>query len=310
MLESTRQKYLKNANGFLNRHFRGGKSINMHMILSKMDEVSPSYHPKSFTNLKACLALWLEEKEYLTAAEKVRSFKNRNVKLGNTNKPIKKVKSIAQDEQEKIEKGLAEYKNNCTSDSSNIKRNQVIAAYLLAKELGCRPVEMPNIKRTGKIKFLITGAKKDEFGLRGLDRELEVDSQEVADLLENAIKYLKDAKMSQIQDRFKYLMKKTFPRKRKLPTLYTLRHQLASNLKSSGKYAYIEMAYILGHQSTRTLENYGYANAGRGSVGVKPVITTEEIELMIRDSHQIREKSRISRLSAIKTSEHSKTLSF
>jgi hypothetical protein len=64
-----------------------------------------------------------------------------------------------------------------------------------------------------------------------------------------------------------------WPRRERLPTLYTLRHQMGSDLKSSGLPPE-EVAAVMGHQSTASASVYGFKVSGRGSVAVKPTGAT------------------------------------
>ncbi|WP_318493581.1 hypothetical protein [Photobacterium leiognathi] len=61
------------------------------------------------------------------------------------------------------------------------------------------------------------------------------------------------------------LAKKLWPKKKKLPTLYTGRHQFAANNKASGN-DLVSIAYLLGHISTKTSVNhYGRKKNGNKS---------------------------------------------
>jgi hypothetical protein len=58
--------------------------------------------------------------------------------------------------------------------------------------------------------------------------------------------------------------------RRKVPSMYTLRHQFGANLKALGMSA-IEMAYIMGHQATDSISRYGDKRLGYAEVvQVKP----------------------------------------
>ena len=294
MLGSTKVKYRKNAQGFYNRHF-DGKIPTASQILYVFHQITEQYTAKSFTNLKLYLAFDLRERGYHDIANAVSQYVNVDAKFGNCHKPMKKVKTLRKEDINKITNNVKSNAENAPSKKALLNRKQLIAAVWLAKEFGCRPAEMPNIIRTGPTSFFITGVKKDEFGERGLDRHLNVNSQKNADILDECIGYLKGAKMSRIQDRFRFAMGKLFPNRKKLPTLYVFRHIMGSNLKSS-QYSNVEKAYILGHQAVRTLENYGYQNAGSGKVSVKAAVTPNEIQSLVRDDSARRKSKRVNRL--------------
>lgn len=295
MQDSTKEKYRADAKGFYNCHFDGNVP-NKDDLLSKLKEVPEHYSSKSFSNLKLYLAFDMEERGEKEIAQTVRKFNNPTVTNKSYKKPKRKIKTLSDDDVDKIYSAAeSKYRASSSENSRRISR-QLLAALNLADYLGCRPCEMTKIKRTDSQAFFITGAKKDEFGGEGLDRHLEVDSESLADRLDEYIAYLRGATMSQVRDNFRYLMEKVFPRKKKLPTLYAFRHIMGSNLKASD-FSRKEMAYIMGHQSTRTLENYGYRNSGKGGgLRIMPAVSVDAIQPLIRNSHTKRTENMEQRL--------------
>lgn len=289
-LDLKKVKYRKDAKGFFNKHFSGLIPEDT-MLLYKLHQISDSYQPRSFSNLKCYLAYDLECRGKNSLAEKVRKFKNPSSDSKCYPVISKKIKTLSDANKNKIIDAVTSVKSKHLSKAAIKRKRQLISAVSLAMHLGCRPGEMPSIKRINKRVFFIEGIKKDEFGGKGLDRSIEVDDESLANTLAECLENLKGVSMSKVRDNFRYLMKKNFPSlKGKLPTLYTLRHMLGSNLKASGL-SREEQAYIMGHQSTRTMEHYGYRNAGKGGgLRIKPAISIDEIYSLVRDSHTNRDQ--------------------
>jgi len=288
MLESTKEKYRKNAQGFANKHLRG-KPYSDKFCIDTLNKVAPNYTAKSYANLKAALSFYLKERDKNKLADEIQGLKNHAVENGLTKKPRLKKKTINAKEMKII------------SDAVTKKKDAPVqSAYILARILGARPSEMQHITQTSENSFLITGSKKSENGDRGLDRHVLID-KDFSRYIINAISVIKKDDISRIQDRFNYLMKRAFKYRKIKTTLYTLRHQFCSELKSS-KLNEKEIAYLMGHQSTRTKEHYGYANAGSGSINIRAATTFSEIDSVVRDTQKKRHVERARRISNLKPS--------
>jgi hypothetical protein len=286
MDKKTEEQYRKMAKAFYSANFRD-EQYGKQLILSKLSQISSRYQPKSFTNLKRAISYVLMEEGHNEIAEAVKSLENRAVTLGYHLKKNKKIKTVSVKNMKKI--------NNAVRNKKNDKQLQ--HAVVVLKVLGIRPIELNTTKRVGPGKFLVISAKKDEHGEKGLDRIIAVESEDIANTLEYCLKQLDNVKIRRVQDRFSYLMKTIFPRWKNLPTMYIYRHQLGSNLKSSSL-TRIQMAYLMGHQSTRSLESYGYCNAGSaGGLMISPGISSAEIASLVRDKYSERQKTRKKRLS-------------
>lgn len=159
------------------------------------------------------------------------------------------------------------------------KNDTITWAYLtLCRQLGCRPAEVQHISELNG-EFYVPSAKQRADG-RGLDRFLTVDDP--AALFEirkavgivSAVEPLKRKTLHRVaQTRLNRTTAALWPRRERLPTLYTMRHQMGSDLKSSGLPPE-EVAAVMGHQSTASASVYGYKVSGRGSVAVKPTGAT------------------------------------
>ena len=134
---------------------------------------------------------------------------------------------------------------------------------------GARPCELNGIFIDGR-RIHISGAKLSHDGLRGASRTLEADDG-VCKILRNALAAFKcqPRSMDSIRVALNQVATELFG-SRKVPSMYTLRHQFGANLKASG-FSEIEMAYVMGHQATDSISRYGDKRLGRAeAVKVKP----------------------------------------
>lgn len=290
MLESTKEKYRKNAHGFAKKYLTG-KPYSDKLLLDSLVLAAPDYTAKSFANMKAILAFFMHEKNKHELAFKIKHIENPAVRDGCTKRKRLKKKTINKKDMELIATTII-----------NKKDEPMKMAFTLALYCGVRPGEMHSIQQTGHNTFFINGIKKDEQGKRGTDRHIVVQSKSISKQISTAIKEIKSDKIRNIQGRFNYLTKKLFPKSKARTTLYSLRHQFASELKSS-KMDVHEVAYLLGHQSTRTMESYGYANAGSGNVKIRANISLTEIKEIVRDTQTDRTAKREVRFLYLRKSE-------
>ncbi|MEH8130446.1 site-specific integrase, partial [Aeromonas veronii] len=66
----------------------------------------------------------------------------------------------------------------------------------------------------------------------------------------------KKAKIGSLQDKLRAAGKSLWPARKSLPTFYSWRHQMGSELKASGLDRQ-RIAYIMGHQATSSVDKYG-----------------------------------------------------
>ncbi|MNN51616.1 hypothetical protein D3C81_1662700 [compost metagenome] len=107
----------------------------------------------------------------------------------------------------------------------------------------------------------IRGAKKSHEGQRGMDRSLVLD-EDAVDIVRAALGTLRAANIGAIQDRISAAGRRIWPQRKAWPSLYSWRHQLGSDLKASGL-SRVEIAYLMGHQSTESVEQYGNRKTAR-----------------------------------------------
>ena len=159
------------------------------------------------------------------------------------------------------------------------KNDTITWAYLtLCRQLGCRPAEVQHVSELNG-EFYVPSAMQRADG-RGLDRFLTVNDPAALFEIRKAmgiigtVEPLKRKTLHRVaQSRLNRTTAALWPRRERLPTLYTMRHQMGSDLKSSGLPPE-EVAAVMGHQSTASASVYGYKVSGRGSVAVKPTGAT------------------------------------
>ncbi|MNJ30660.1 hypothetical protein D3C77_252670 [compost metagenome] len=107
----------------------------------------------------------------------------------------------------------------------------------------------------------ILGAKKSHSGQRGADRIIVLAPGQNT-LIANAIAHMQNVDLSKVKDRLRAAGQALWPQRKALPSMYSWRHQMGSDLKASGL-SRVEVAYIMGHQSTESVDRYGNARTAR-----------------------------------------------
>jgi hypothetical protein len=88
-----------------------------------------------------------------------------------------------------------------------------------------------------------------------------LDDPEGLDQVREAVAILEGVEMGPIQDRISGAGRRLWPQRKAVPSLYSWRHQVGSDLKASGLDRK-SVAYLMGHQSTESVEVYGRRNRG------------------------------------------------
>ena len=246
MREKTKADYRKLAEHFYTTRLPG-QTPSPKRIADALAACATDYRPAYWVKLRGALAFDQEQNGYQEAAERLRKMKNPVREKGLPIKPKqRRVKTINdQDEQRLLEKLL---------DELDVP---TVSALYIAKLSGVRPAEMFSLQIRDD-RLVVTGAKKSHGGLRGADREiiLEPDLMVRMPSLIAGLRAAGDTSISPIQHRLRYACQRLWPRRRQWPSLYTWRHQMGSNLRAAG-YDRIEIAYIMGHQSTKSVSRYG-----------------------------------------------------
>jgi hypothetical protein len=282
MNEETQNRYRKLAENFYKTKIKG--DVTAQEIVDALIKNAEEYRPDYFRKLKNALAFDQSEKGYKKAVKKITETKNPVTQKGSklVKKPKeKRVKSINDSDLEKL------------LGSIRGKDEVLFASIAIAEEFGCRPAELFDIKIHEGNKIFIRGAKKSN-GNRGLDRIIEVEEDKIKGLtiaiesLQGFKKDNKDRKSSPaeiLQARLALVTKRLWPRRQARASFYTFRHQLGSDLKSSGMNR-SEIAYLMGHQATKSVDVYGdKRSAGASKVTIKAGVSATKIATVVRVNH-------------------------
>ena len=280
MNEATSRSYLKLAAHFYEQRL-GGQQPTPKRVKAALEKCAVEYRPAYFRRLRNALAHAQECAGFKANAKLINAITNPVTSSDSKQKPKEKLvraKKVSDADHHRLLKA--------SSDDKNVR-----AAILLCKELGLRPSELKNVRVLQGGEVIIEGVKKNEKLKRGLDRRLIVD-QSLVPTLSAASKQIKKSIMTgedsikKIQDRLFLISKKEFPRRRARPSLYSYRHQCGSNLKSDKSLSKKEIAFIMGHQATESISQYGHVKSGSGRSSVRPAVTNEVIESLVRDTQK------------------------
>ncbi len=262
MLPKTLQRYRVRASNFYRANC-GADNPCSKKICAALISCAPDYVPSSFATLKSALVNDQIDRGNFEAAEDIRRLVNPVTTQGSSlprKKKPKRIRTVS----------LGDFKA-LRGHLNAVGHKDELAALVLAGYLGVRPCEMRTITVKGNGVHII-GGKKDEKGVRGADRVLIIERADLLRLIERAATHMAKCRRSDaaISDRLRLVCRALWPRRKRHPTLYTFRHQLGSALKASGESAEI-LAYIMGHQSTDSIEVYGDRRSGVGrKIYVKP----------------------------------------
>ena len=246
MQEKTKADYRKLATYFYASHIPG-QPPSPKRIKDALAKFAPECRPNYWLRLRGALAFDQEEKGYKEVAELLRRMKNPVREKGLPIKPKqRRVKTISDIDEERLIEALF-----------RVEDTPVISGLYIAKFTGVRPAEMWDLRiRDGRV--VVIGAKKSHSGQRGADREILIDPS-LMETMQSLIAGLRskgDKDVAAIQHRLRNTCEKLWPRRKAWPTLYTWRHQMGSNLRAAGLDR-LEVAYIMGHQSTKSVDQYG-----------------------------------------------------
>lgn len=270
MNESTKESYRKLAANFYKTRL-SGQPTSAKRIADALKNCAGEYRPAYWRRLRNALEFDQRDKGYLEAADRIKTVKNPITKAGDAVKPKQsRTRRIKPDDEKKLLDHLMK-----------VGDRETYSAIQIAKITGARPAEFGKMFVQGNIIY-IEGAKKSHAGSRGADRCIEV-SQADAMLVDAALKRIPDD-IGPIQDKVRAAGKKLWPQRKSVPSLYSWRHQLGSELKASGLDRKI-IAYLMGHQSTASVDQYGNPKmAVGGKVLPKPAEGVELDDIRVRHS--------------------------
>lgn len=251
MNESTKASYRQLAENFYRRRL-DGQTPTPKRLVDALIAAAPEYRPDYWRRLRNALEFDQREKGFYESADRIRGAVNPVTKKS-SQLPVKpkqrRVKSVTEADEQR----LLQHFREAMDDPS-------VSAIVVALLTGARPAEMQSIGIEGDL-IKIRGAKKSHEGLRGLDRSLVLDEDAVK-IVRAALEPLRAANIGAVQDRIAAAGRRLWPQRKAWPSLYSWRHQLGSGLKASGL-SRVEIAYLMGHQSTESVEQYGNRKTAR-----------------------------------------------
>ncbi|TFB32436.1 site-specific integrase [Pseudomonas sp. F01002] len=272
MNASTEESYRKLAAHFYKTRLQGEQPTPKR-IADSLKAAAGDYRPAYWRKLRNALAFDQRERGFAEAAKRIDATKNPLTKDGATEgiKPKQaRSRRVDQADEDRLMQHFSKLDDRATT-----------AALFVSKYTGARPAELKNIEIRGDLVF-IHGAKKSHGGARGADRELVLPPK-VVEMIGKALPYLKDD-IGPIQDRIRAAGKKLWPQRKSVPSLYSWRHQLGSELKASG-IDRREVAYLMGHQATESVDRYGNSRTAKGNGKGLPKVPPDADLSSIRVDH-------------------------
>ena len=255
MQQTTLKKYQTRSINFYRKHC-GSDTPNSAQICAALLTRAHALQPTSFSTLKNALHNDQQARGNREAAKAIQKLMNPvtapGSKLPRKPKP-KKVRTVSDDDFWAL---ILHLRAHDFHDEA--------LCVVLAYYLGLRPCEM----RTVTVKedqVEIIGGKKSDSLERGADRSLVIEKPELLKFVAEAARWMSNCARtnSAIRDRLRKECRTLWPRRKQHPTLKSFRHQLGSNLKASGE-SDESLAYIMGHQSTDSINVYGDRRSGAG----------------------------------------------
>lgn len=270
MTPATQAEYRSLANHFYSTRIDGNPSPKA--IADALKKAAIEYRPAYWRRLRNALAFDQAQKGYQDAAVRLSATKNPVTMPGSGLTPKTK--------QRRAQAVSVADERKLLGHLQTVEDRQAYGAVMVARITGARPAEMQRIRVDGQ-RVIIEGAKKSHGGTRGADRVLVVAESE-AQMVAACVHHLDGANMGAIQDRLSAAGRKLWPQRSAVPSLYSWRHQLGSELKASG-IDRREVAYLMGHQSTASVDRYGNRRSARG--GKVPRAMDAEAFENVRERH-------------------------
>lgn len=275
MKEETKAEYIRLAEHFISERL---KHVTPKLIKDALQGCAGEYRPAYWRRLRCALAVQQEEAGYKTNADLIRKVVNPitqdKTDLSKIKPKQRRIKSISDADEKKLTDHLIA--------SNGLGDKQLLAAIAVISITGVRPAELQGMQIIGD-EVVVTGAKQSHGGKRGADRRLCFGPMYVRGL-RRYLAQLKGVDIGPLQDRLRALGKELWPQRQALPTLYSWRHQMGSNLKASGMDRR-QVAYLMGHQATASVDVYGNKRSARRAV--MPTVP-EGAELAVRETHNLK----------------------
>ncbi len=278
MNRQTQDGYMKLAIYFLKRRLKGKKLENTLLnIQQALIDCAHEYRPGYWRRLRCALAYSFNRTGNPKIADSIKATIN-PITAANAKSGVKALKKPKQKRQHQV---LKKYDNDIRHyllKKGNSNARCVLAALNIVNIIGCRPIEIMTLKADwNNSTIIITGAKKTTNGLRGLDRAIHLSDKDFAVVVmaySQLESYRQRQKLTkiQLQSRIQHGLARAtaalWPHRKHRITLYSYRHQFASDLKGSDK-SREEIAAIMGHQSVDSANTYGDRRYGGRKIDIK-----------------------------------------
>tara|TARA_R110001606_G_scaffold264825_5_gene413789 strand:- start:176654 stop:177586 length:933 start_codon:yes stop_codon:yes gene_type:complete len=276
MNEKTKQDYLKLAQYFLQHRLIDNQiPLTPKNIRQALTACAKEYRPAYWRRLRCALITQQRETGFSKQAELIKAVRN-PITLADASSESKALRKTKQRRCKSVNKEQHFMLKNHLINKQDFA---TVAAIENVRIVGCRPSEISGIKLMGDNQVFIPGAKKTENGLRGLDRIVIVSNQDYATLsysrggLFDEVHHNKhnaraDKAMQRIQHRLAHTCKTLWPKQKHRISLYSYRHQMGSDLKTSGM-SRQEVAAIMGHQSVDSVDVYGNKHNSSRTLSIK-----------------------------------------
>ena len=238
------------------------------------------YCAATFRQYRAAISCWLEQSLHpdLEVAFRILYAPDQTVsaKRGSSTKTsASKEKKFSEEDRQLIMKWLSRHRSRYSA---------ALTVLLAAGTLvGLRPSEWKTAKLTrnnGYAVLEVSNAKATNGRSNGGLRTLQLSDMPAAmiDLIDHFIKAVRNfdklGKWNNLYDGCRKTLHKAcrdlWPNRKRYPSLYSLRHQFAADVKSAGM-SKVEVAALMGHASPDTASHhYGKRRVGRGRCSVRP----------------------------------------
>lgn len=254
MQQKTRNEYISIARYFIaERLEKRGQKITEKNLRDALIACAPEYRPQYWRRLRRALATYQKVLGYSETAANIRKVVNPVTADGDISKvrpKQRRIKGVKADDEAALLAYFGERQDH-----------QMVAIIKIVAATGIRPAELAGLVVRGT-DVVIEGAKKSHEGMRGADRTQVFDDQTAGELAAQ-VKLVAGVDVGVMQDRLRAAGMKLWPRRKALPTLYSWRHQMGSDLKASGMDRR-KIAYLMGHQATSSVDVYGNRRTARG----------------------------------------------
>lgn len=254
MQQKTRNEYISIARYFIaERLEKRGQKITEKSLRDALIACAPEYRPQYWRRLRRALATYQKVLGYSETAANIRKVVNPVTADGDISKvkpKQRRIKGVKADDEAALLAYFGERQDH-----------QMVAIIKIVAATGIRPAELAGLVVRGT-DVVIEGAKKSHEGMRGADRTQVFDDQTAGELAAQ-VKLVAGVDVGVMQDRLRAAGMRLWPRRKAVPTLYSWRHQMGSDLKASGMDRR-KIAYLMGHQATSSVDVYGNRRTARG----------------------------------------------